>query len=377
MIESSTRASGATRPEAVARRPRFTFGVIVLNGEPFVRYALDALYPHAHQIIVVEGAAPAAAAVATARGHSSDSTLATLQAYKRERDPEAKLTIVTAEDQGHPDGFWPGEKHEQCAAFAERAIGDYLWQVDVDEFYQPEDIEAVRRLLTRDPSITQMAFRQVTFWGAPRYCVDGIYLRRGAGIYHRLFKWGPGYRYINHRPPTVIDAAGRDLRTLHLVDGSVLAARGIILYHYSLLFPKQVIEKTKYYGAAAWAGQPQAEAWTRAAYLTLGRPYRVHNVDAYPSWIERFAGAHPPAAVQMWDDAVAGRLDIERRPTQDIERLLRSPTYRAGRLLLKGMAIFGSSPAGLLASRALQSARRRLRPLRSAFGRGPLGPRAS
>jgi hypothetical protein len=374
MIEASTRVDRAARAEAVNRRPRFTFGMIVLNGEPFVRYALDALYPHAHEIIVVEGAAPGAAAVATAAGHSTDSTLAALHTYKRERDPEAKLTIVTAEDQGRPDGFWPGEKHEQCAAFAERATGDYLWQVDVDEFYRPEDIETVRGLLARDPSITQMAFKQVTFWGAPRYCVDGIYLRRGAGIYHRLFKWGPGYRYVNHRPPTVIDAAGHELRTLHFVDGGVLAARGIILYHYSLLFPKQVIEKTKYYGAAAWAGQPKAEAWARAAYLTLGRPYRVHNVDAYPSWLERFAGAHPPAAMQLWDDAVAGRLDIACRPTQDIERLLRSPAYRAGRLLLKAAAILGSSPAGRLASRALQSTRRRMR---AVLGGKPHGRRAS
>jgi hypothetical protein len=35
----------------------------------------------------------------------------------------------------------------------------------------------------------------------------------------------------------VIDVQERDLRTLHLLDGSVLAERGIILYHYSLLFP--------------------------------------------------------------------------------------------------------------------------------------------
>ena len=81
------RASAASDdfPEPMAGGPRLTFGMIVLNGEPFVRYALDALYPHAHEIIVVEGAAPAAAAVATPRGHSTDATLATLRAYKRER----------------------------------------------------------------------------------------------------------------------------------------------------------------------------------------------------------------------------------------------------------------------------------------------------
>ncbi len=35
--------------------PKVTFGIIVLNGEPFTRYCLRSLYPFAHEIIVVEG----------------------------------------------------------------------------------------------------------------------------------------------------------------------------------------------------------------------------------------------------------------------------------------------------------------------------------
>lgn len=41
----------------MSHQPRITFGMIVLNGEPFTRYNLRALYPFAHEIIVVEGAA--------------------------------------------------------------------------------------------------------------------------------------------------------------------------------------------------------------------------------------------------------------------------------------------------------------------------------
>ena len=119
--------------------PKITFGIIVLNGEPFVRYNLRALYPFAHQIIVVEGAVPAAARIATPDGHSTDSTLKTLWEFKLQEDPLDKLTIITAEDEDYPDGFWPGEKHEQSQAYASRATGDYLWQVDIDEFYKPED----------------------------------------------------------------------------------------------------------------------------------------------------------------------------------------------------------------------------------------------
>ena len=112
-----------------------TFGIIVLNGEPFTRYCIRALYPHAHEIIIAEGACEGARNIATADGHSRDGTLELLRRIKRLEDPENKITIVTAEDEGHTDGFWPGEKHEQCRAFAKRATGNYLWQVDIDEFY--------------------------------------------------------------------------------------------------------------------------------------------------------------------------------------------------------------------------------------------------
>src|SRR5688500_9367169 len=102
--------------------PRITFGMIVLNGEPFLRYNLRALYPFAHEIIIVEGAVAKASAIATPDGHSIDTTLETLHRFKAEEDPENKLIIITR------DGFWD-EKDAMSQAYAERATGNYLWQV--------------------------------------------------------------------------------------------------------------------------------------------------------------------------------------------------------------------------------------------------------
>src|SRR3546814_12516086 len=98
--------------------------MIVLNGEPFLRYNLRSLYPYAHQIIVAECAAPCARNIATPQGHSRDGTLEVLRRFKQEEDPEDKVVIVTAEDEGHPDGFWPGEKDEQSRAYPKRATGN-------------------------------------------------------------------------------------------------------------------------------------------------------------------------------------------------------------------------------------------------------------
>ncbi len=187
---------------------KISFGIIVLNGEPFTRYCINALYPHAHEILISEGACEGARAVADPYGHSKDGTLEILREIKRHNDPENKITIITAEDEGHPNGFWPGEKHEQSRAYAKRATGNYLWQVDIDEFYKDEDIESIKQILEYDPEITSISFKQLQFWGGFDYLVDSWLLKRGAEEFHRLFKWGPGFEYTSHRPPTVVDAQG-------------------------------------------------------------------------------------------------------------------------------------------------------------------------
>jgi hypothetical protein len=317
--------------------PKVTFGIIVLNGEPFIRYNLRALYPFAHQIVVVEGASPGAKHISTPDGHSTDETLNTLRDFKAHEDPEQKLLILTAEDEGYPNGFWPGEKHEQSQAYAKRATGDYLWQVDMDEFYRPEDMAVVLDTLQHDESITALSFSQITFWGGLDYITDGWFLRRGwcaRGI-HRVFKWGPGYHYVTHRPVTIHNAQGVDVRDLHWVDGLEWARKGIYMYHYSLLFPKQVIEKSEYYKEADWAKHDKAKQWAEESYLMLKKPYHVHNIYDYPSWLERFLGKHPPQIETMYADIRAGRIDTELRSTGDVDRLLRSPGYRLGRACLK------------------------------------------
>jgi SAM-dependent methyltransferase len=316
--------------------PRITFGMIVLNGEPFVRYNLRALYPFAHQIIVVEGACPSARSVTTQEGHSSDGTLEALWRFKAGEDREGKLLIVTAEDEGYPNGFWP-EKDEMSQAYAKRATGNYVWQIDCDEFYQPQDMQTVIEMLQNDPEIKAVTFRVLTFWGGLGYRTDGIYLQRGAHDFHRLFAWGPGYRYVTHRPPTVVDGQGRDLRRIKAVTGAEMARKGIYLYHYELLFPKQVLEKCKYYSNAAWTNALRdAERWARECYMELKHPFRVHMVYEYPSWLERYHGEHPPQVVEMVKAVKSGRYpNVKMRSTDDVEALLSRPFYRAIRALLK------------------------------------------
>ena len=85
-------------------------------------------------------------------------------------------------------------------------------------------------------------------------------------------------------------------------------------------------------------------------YMALERPFRVHAVHRYPSWLERYRGPHPPAVRQLWADVATGRFPgVQPRAASDVDRLLASPRYRLGRLGLKlaGRLIYGARGAAL------------------------------
>jgi glycosyltransferase involved in cell wall biosynthesis len=315
--------------------PKITFGMIVLNGEPYIKYAIRSLYEHAHEIIVVEGACPGASNVATNNGHSTDTTLETLHYLQINEDPFKKIHVVTAETEGHPSGFWPGEKLEQSQAYANRATGNYLWQIDSDEFYKEKDIKTVKNMLKKDSSITAVSFKQLQFWGGFDYLVNSWFLRRGAEEFHRLFKWGDGYEYIRHRSPTILDAKGADTKKQNWIRGKKMTQMNIHLYHYSFVFPKQVFEKASYYHYADWSNRTKSDWWVNNVYLKLEDPFSVFSIYDDVSWLERFKGSHPKQILEMIRDIENGNLLIKTRDTCDIEKLLSSPKYRAQVFFLK------------------------------------------
>jgi glycosyltransferase involved in cell wall biosynthesis len=315
--------------------PKITFGIIVLNGEPFVRYCLRSIYPFAHEIIVVEGGHEDVKSVCTSDGHSIDSTLDTLYKFKEEEDTENKLTIVTR------NGFWPHKdelgrsRTPQSRAYAERATGDYLWQIDIDEFYKKEDMEYVIRMLNKRPDITAVTFPTYTFWGDINYMSDSWALRRGAQFYNRLFKWHTKYQYLTHEPPTVVDENGIDLHKKKLISGKKMKKRNIYMYHYSLLFPWQVEQKVRVYKEEKPEECSGIIEWAENNYFKLENPKRVHNLYQFPSWLQRFKGTHPEQVLCMMRDIKEGKLNAELRRTDDIELLLNSNKYKLNRIVLK------------------------------------------
>ncbi len=307
--------------------PKITFGIIVLNGEPFTRYCLRSIYQFAYEIIVVEGGHEDTKSVCTPDGHSIDGTLETLYRFKQEEDPDNKLTIITQ------NGFWPKKdelgrcRTPQSRAYAEKATGDYLWQIDIDEFYKSDDMKYVIDLLQNTPDITAITFPTYTFWGSINYIADSWALRRGAKYYHRLFKWLGNYKYITHEPPTVVDEKGIDLRKKHWLTGKIMDKKNVYMYHYSLLFPWQVEQKVKVYKDEKPESCAELDKWAESNYFKLGNPFRVHNLYKLPSWLKRFDETHPSEIINMMRDIEEGKLQVKIRQTDDIEKLLNSYDY--------------------------------------------------
>ena len=256
-------------------------------------------------------------------GHSTDGTLKSLDEFKKQEDVDNKLKIITK------NGFW-SEKDEQSQAYAEIATGDYLWQVDIDEFYRKKDIVKILELLTSE-SPDAVTFKQIAFWGSPNYVTSSFsQISDKCDQYHRLFKWGKGYSYVSHRPPTVLDQNKQNLRDKYWIKGDDLAKSNIFLFHYSLLFPLQVINKCKYYSTLSnhtkKGYSEKAIKWANECYFSLSNPFRVHNVYENISWLQRFDQEHPKYASDMWIDACNLELGVQIRNNSDIEILL-STTY--------------------------------------------------
>ncbi len=309
----------------MSKEIKISFGIIVFNGQPFTKYCLRSIYPYAHEIIVAEGACLAAKDMATKDGHSTDGTLQALYEFKNNEDPENKLKIITK------NGFWT-EKDEQSQAYSSIMTGNYLWQIDIDEFYIAEDIEKIIKILQEKPDITAISFKQLTFWGDLNYKCDSVFLKFFTDI-HRIFKFEKGYKYLKHRPPIVTDNTGRSVMDIKPISATDMEKKyGVYMYHYSLLLPKQVREKILYYKTLGFKHNNSytMQDWAYKNYFAIENPFLLHNVYSHPGWIERYEEKHPEQIKIMMQDIKSGKINYELRDNSDVEELINNPLYLQG-----------------------------------------------
>lgn len=209
---------------------KITFGMIIFNGNYVLQEVLESVYPFAHQILIAEG--PVQYWQSQGYTTSTDGTNDVLHDFP---DPDNKIKIVHGQYT---------EKNEQCNAYMAHLSddADYVWNLDSDEVFKPEDIKTVDFLL-HEHKPTSVGFKSLSFFGGFDHYLTGF--EEGAE-FHRIGRVYPGATWASHRPPTI---AAPPWPKRH-VDYNSLANIGIRMYHYSYVFPDQVKQKVQYYKAA-------------------------------------------------------------------------------------------------------------------------------
>ena len=197
-------------------------------------------------------------------------------------------------------------------------------------------MQGIIDMLKEDSSITTISFPELPFWGSFDYIVDGIFLRHRYSEVHRLFKWGVKYEYLTHRPVTIVNEEGIDLREVGWLRANDLRKKGIFLYHYYKLFPDQVSSKMVYYANLVGSSRSKikmienSDEYYNKTFLKLENTFRIHTINKWPSWLVKFHGDHPERIKVLQNDIVTGEINTQTRDMNDVDVLVKTIHYRAG-----------------------------------------------
>lgn len=220
----------------LSKIPKIGFGMIIFNGNYVVKEAIESIYPFATQILIAEG--PVKYWQDQGYTKSTDGTIEALREIKA-NDKENKINIVHSQF---------SEKDDQCNAYMihRRDDLDYIWNLDSDEVFFSEDVEALLRIMT-DYRVTSVGFRSLSFYGGFNRIIGGF---EEDNEFIRIRKVYPGSYWQTHRPPTMTHVEQNIWPHSHIDGNRLYGETGIGMYHYSYVFPDQVYNKVKYYKAA-------------------------------------------------------------------------------------------------------------------------------
>jgi hypothetical protein len=217
---------------------KISFGIIVVDGMPFIQHQLRLIYPHAHEIFVCEGGDDEWEKLHGYR-RSMDDTLETICGFP---DPSGKIRLIQKR--------WRDKNH-MCHEYSRRATGDIVWHIDIDEFIDPGHIPYIRELFELYPEYDAMAPPQVVFWGDTHTIVgvkvDGMGYAYEMPDIDRIYRNKKGL-FIHHLPQRgYFDPGTGRIIPGKLFPDDFFARKNIYNFHFSYILPKSVQDKMLYY----------------------------------------------------------------------------------------------------------------------------------
>jgi len=271
------------QPTIKKRHITIDVALIVLNGEPWLEAWLKTYRDFADRIIVVEGVDSERFDTVpdnirqkcfTKDGHSLDNTLDIL------KNADADLTLITKSN-----GFWPS-KNAMFAELSKHCNSDYVFEVDIDEFWFQKDLNSIRGLLEERPEIATWWGKPLNFWKGGRWHTKAV---KGDGCWWCdapwIFKWRPGMVLV-HRPrhaePPINDK---------------VAYLPFRVHHYNYVMAKDAEYKRHYHKEPASWYEDVWCAWSEDNRIDLGRgvqPGRQEKTE-----LMEYLGKHPKFAQRV------------------------------------------------------------------------------
>lgn len=272
-----------------------SFGMIVFNGNYVLKENLSTIYPFATKIVITEGPVHHYQKF-YGLSSSNDGTVKTIKNFP---DPDKKIILI--------QGQW-NEKDDMVSAQDKHYVGNFVWHVDSDEIYRPEDIEKVVKYLESHNNCYSMGFRLRSFYGGFDRYISGFEENWDTIRIQRIIAGKS--RWKTHRPPTMIwPPTGKTCKEMGHIGFMETDKWGIRIYHYSHVFPKQVKAKMEYYKQRDPGGiignywdrlfVPWMRAKTEAEKLQIEKP--TLGVQEWlpqrrgPAFTASFSGQHPEA----------------------------------------------------------------------------------
>lgn len=255
------------------------FNIIDTLPKDMFKLNIQNMYDFVDEIIIVEGATKAKyhyydgdTSHFTKDGKSNDGTIELL----KELEKLEKVKVI------YGNGFWDG-KTSMCNAASNIATGDYIWQMDSDEFYKHEDIIKLKELLEKEKP-DSIHFYANHFFGGYDSCIDEIEPNQwGNGIpccWMRIFKHIPGKSHWISHEPSVYVCDGLNCERGKVIDRKMTLALGIKLYHYSYVQESQINFKSKFYN------NPDYHKYWEQVKTNK-------NIKIFGSQLHEFTGKHP------------------------------------------------------------------------------------
>lgn len=208
--------------------------MIVCNGAPFINAQLSHLYNVLDEIIIVEGPDATFEKIIGSR-RSNDGTIEIINDFISKHDHSKKIKLIHANV----------DKNEMVRIGNRACNGDYIYQIDVDEFVNHEGIEAAFKILeSRKYEVVRIPQRWFYKW-------PDVYLQTLAPwsiamipIRFYLNKRDKGW-LINHIPADRYRCEKTKIHEVTTLQSQI--DDSLYAYHFCALTEKQYTDKLKYY----------------------------------------------------------------------------------------------------------------------------------